>query len=117
MCANEYEMKMPAHYVDMSAKEMEYGGGFAWWIASAVVSAAGWICTGVGMATNNNTLKNIGTIVTAVGIASTGYGLVTGIASAATSATFTTTAAANLAYNSSIGLADAVIGTTISVKG
>ena len=30
MYANAYEMKMPTNYVDMNARELEYGGGWNW---------------------------------------------------------------------------------------
>ena len=42
MYANAYEMRMPTHYVDMNAVEMEYDGGWNWrkTIAKFAVGAA-----------------------------------------------------------------------------
>jgi hypothetical protein len=41
-----------------------------------VISVAAWVCTAVGAYTNNDTLKNVGTVLTVVAIVSTGVGAV-----------------------------------------
>jgi len=110
---SKHELVMPKNYAELSENEMEYDGGIFWSIA---LSVGGWVCTGVGMATNNDTLKAVGTAATFAGIATTGYGLLTGIVSAATSTTFSTAAGAALVYNSSFGIADAALGIAMIFK-
>ena len=65
------DLKMPAHYVDMSEKEMEYKGGFAWIPICNIISIA---CTAVSIgcslaasATGNNTLNKIAGAASLVG--------------------------------------------------
>ena len=94
----------------MTEDEMEYEGQFAWGPISAAISAVGWACTLIGKATNNKDLRNVGTVITVVGIASTGIGIVAGAATAVSTTAMTTAQAADFAYNCSIGVADGILG-------
>ena len=78
------EMKMPGNYVDMSASEMEYSGGFDWGkfleIAGLVTILAG-IGTGLGAGLYTGTARQfvagsgIAMVVGGIGMAFTGVGI------------------------------------------
>ena len=68
-----YEVKMSAKYVELSADEMEYDGG---WIVSAIAIAVETGLTVAGKLTNNEAMQHAGTVVTVIGLVSTGVGFV-----------------------------------------
>lgn len=49
-CVNAYGLKMPAHYVDMNAEEMEYDGGWGWFKSIVKVAILVTICVCVPVA-------------------------------------------------------------------
>lgn len=107
MYVNASMMRMPTNYVDMNADEIEYSGGWFW---SAALSVVGWTCTIFGHKTNNDALKGAGTLFMATGMISTGVGIVTGYRALKTGLDVTEKIAARYAYNSSMGVADSVVG-------
>ena len=110
-------MKMPANYVDLSADEMEYDGGLFFvpilFVASVAVTTVGVTSTVVGHVTDNNTLKQVGTICTIGGLALTGVGIgaaaVFGVGSS-------TIAGAALAFDLSLGIGFGVGGLVLMTK-
>ena len=64
----KYELKMPVRYVEMTEEEMEYDGGFINWGFSAIISVAGWACTVVGNAIDNDALKTAGNVAVMIGL-------------------------------------------------
>jgi len=73
----EYEMKMPARYVELTADEMEYDGGFLNIPASIGLFVGGTVATVLGNHFDNDFLKTVGATATVVGVASTGIGAAT----------------------------------------
>ena len=106
-----YELVMPKKYVDLSEEEMEYDGG--WWVLSAAIALGGLAITGVGILTNNDTVKAIGVAATVVGIASTGIGIVVASNAALTATTATASIAAGktIAVEATLGVLSGTIGT------
>jgi hypothetical protein len=115
---SNYEMKMPKRYVELSEEEMEYDGG---WIWSAIIAGVGLAITIAGVITNNDTMKTVGMITTAIGIASTGIGVGLALNTLATSASTTaiTNAGYSLAVEATLGSASnltGVVSTIIDAK-
>jgi hypothetical protein len=67
---NNYEMKMPKRYVELSEEEMEYDGG----IFGIVLSLVGLGLSVAAAATGNKTLSTISNVVTVAG-AITSFGI------------------------------------------
>ncbi|MDR3206356.1 MAG: hypothetical protein LBT41_04600 [Candidatus Methanoplasma sp.] len=112
--ANKYELRMPVKYRDLKEEEMEYEGGFIWSIALSVV---GWSATIVGNVTNNNALKAVGDAITVIGLISNpltvGFGvakIVTAKTAAEIAAKVTPKVIGDVAYGSTIGALDNVVG-------
>ena len=108
-------LEMPTEYKELSEEEKEYDGGFAWWPVSLAVSAIGWTCSIVGKKTNNKALQTAGNIITIAGMASTGYGIVSG-ARLAAKTVISTSKGADFAYNCTIGVLDGAVGMGSMIK-
>lgn len=109
-----YMLDMPTEYKELSEEEKEYDGGWVW---SLAISAVGWACSAIGRRTNNKALKTAGTIITAVGAISTGVGIISGASTIVkATATISNKVAAKFAYNSTMGLGDAVVSVGYSAK-
>ncbi len=112
MRTESYEILMPEKARVMTEEEMEYEGGFAWWIPSAAVSAVGWVCTGIGYATDNQTLKDVGSVCTGVGILLSGVGAVAGGVELAATGVVN---AADVLWSGSIGLLSDACSTIVTM--
>jgi len=105
-----HELVMPKNYVSLSEDEMVYDGG---WIWSAIAVVAGLAITAVGMATGNDAVKNFGTVVTVAGVISSGVGIAYGVAQLATVGT--TTMGGNVAVTL-IGAPATLVGVVDMIK-
>ena len=107
--AKKTGMVMPVRYAEMTEEEMEYDGGFFNWGFSAIVSVVGWTASFVGHAVDNDTLKNIGTTLTFVGMVS-GLGTVIKGVQLMSAGLSTSKTTADVVYGLTIGVADGTFG-------
>ena len=119
-----YEMKMPAKYVDLSADEMEYDGGFLNFIVGIVSTAVGITLSVAAAATGSKELETASHIATVAGViltAGTGMlvggvatGLVKTLTTQATMTTFKTIAGEELTEAAAKAGAQVVCGDSLS---
>jgi hypothetical protein len=112
---NNYEMKMPKRYVELSEDEMEYDGRFGWIPICAVISAVcsyvvpvvTTVANNVGLIDNNtkNKIDGAAAIIGTVAGFASGIGYIGSSTAAAMVATTVTKAkTAQAAYDVSLGL-------------